>query len=458
MTASILIGSDYWDAQKSGQQRPVLWDEGSVSNHHIGVTGTSGAGKTHWIKKFVSSMPSSVEVDIFDFHGDIDVHGAREVLFSEVTRYGYNPLVLNPDPHYGGVRRCVKDVIEAIASTSRKVGENQEGVLRNLLLDGFALKGIYPDKPATWVKREISEAQARQLFDERKWPELREAYPHLSDVVHLAKRKLKALWMGVDDTGDGQKALSAFDEYSRVMAGINKVHARVAKAQSARDTDELERLQARLEAGKAKAIETHTTFIEAMTTGREFDSALRYNSKEVLLSVINRLENLIALGIFNPNPPPFGNARVRRYNLKPMAQSRDELRMFVNFRLQAIIREMMQRGESDGQLRRLIVIDECKTFLDEDPGSPLNVMVTEMRKFGVGLLLAGQSPAHWSRDFIKTAGTLLLLNLATADWDEAARKLKVDLVTLKYLRPQMTGAVRMLEKGKVPSFRRVQFA
>jgi len=140
-----------------------------------------------------------------------------------------------------------------------------------------------------------------------------------------------------------------------------------------------------------------------------------------------------------------------------MAQSRDELRMFVHFRLQAIIREMMQRGESGGRLRRLIVIDECKTFLDEDPASPINVMATEMRKFGVGLLLAGQSPAHWSRDFIKTAGTLLLLNLATADWDEAARKLKVETSTLKYLRPQLTGAVRMLEKGQVPTFRRVQF-
>jgi hypothetical protein len=31
---------------------------------------------------------------------------------------------------------------------------------------------------------------------------------------------------------------------------------------------------------------------------------------------------------------------------------------------------------------------------------------------------------------------LLLLNLATADWDEAARKLKIDVKDLKYLRPR----------------------
>ena len=80
-----------------------------------------------------------------------------------------------------------------------------------------------------------------------------------------------------------------------------------------------------------------------------------------------------------------------------------------------------------------------------------------MRKFGLGILLAGQSPAHWSSDFIKNAGTLLLLNLATADWDEAARKLKIEVKDLKYLKPQETGAVRMLEKGQSAAFRQVRF-
>jgi len=117
---------------------------------------------------------------------------------------------------------------------------------------------------------------------------------------------------------------------------------------------------------------------------------------------------------------------------------------------------MKELGESK-RIRRVIVIDECKNYLDEDPQAPINVISTEMRKFGVMLILSGQSPTHWSQDFIKSAGTLLLLNLATVDWNDAARKLKIDVADLKYLRPQQTGAIRMLEKNRTPSFRRVEF-
>lgn len=454
--SQILIGYDFWKARNENVRLPVYWREAEVSNPHVGVAGTSGAGKTHWIREFVTGMPDDVEVDIFDYHGDIEIPGAKSVLFSEATRYGYNPLVLNTDPHYGGVRRAVNDVIDAINSTSRKLGGNQEGVLRNLLIDSYMLKGIFADNPRTWAKREATESEVREMIETRNWAGLRDVYPTLGDVIGFAKRKLKALWMGIEDKDNGRHALSAFDEYCRSMAAINQLRTKLNKS-GAKGDEEIDRLQKRMEGYKGKAIEAHSVFLNSMETGREFEEAMKYNSKDVLLSVITRLENLHATGIFNSNPPPFGNARIRRYILKPLAQSEDELKMFVRFRMKAINREMMQRGESQGKLRRMTVLDESKKFNDEDPSNPINVAVNEMRKFGLGILLAGQSPAHWSSDFIKGAGTLLLLNLATADWDEAARKLKIEVKDLKYLRPRETGAVRMLENGQSASFRQVKF-
>lgn len=451
----ILIGRDFWKA-RDGKDEPVYWRPEVVSNHHVGVAGTSGAGKTHWIRTFVTNMPDDVEVDIFDYHGDIEIHGAQTVMFSEATRYGYNPLVLNPDPHYGGVRRSVNDVIEAINSTSRQLGGNQEGVLRHLLQDAYMLKGIFADNPRTWVKREADENELRRLFDERNWAALREVYPSLGDVIAYAKRKLKSLWMGIDDKDGGRNALGAFDEYCKTMQSVNQLRTKRQKASG--NDEELERLEKRMVAAKDKALTAYTTFLEAVDTGREFEEAIKYNSKDVLLSVITRLENLSATGIFNSNPPPFGNARIRRYILKPLAQSEDELKMFVRFRMRAIIREMMQRGESGGRLRRMIVLDESKKFNDETASNPINVIVNEMRKFGLSILLAGQSPAHFSQDFIKNAGTLLLLNLATADWSEAARKLRIEEKDLKYLKPQKTGSVRMLEKGQSAAFRQINFS
>ncbi|MHC8347767.1 ATP-binding protein [Pseudomonas sp. RT6P73] len=453
--SKILIGNDFWE-ERRGNKLPVYWQESQVSNHHVGVAGTSGSGKTHWIREFVTGMPDDVEIDIFDYHGDIEIPGASTVMFSEATRYGFNPLVLNTDQHYGGVRRSVNDVIEAINSTSRQLGGNQEGVLRHLLTDTYMLKGIFSNNPRSWVKREASEAEIRDMIEKKNWSGLRDVYPSLDDVIQFARRKLKALWMGVEDKETGRNALGAFDDYCKAQGALNLLRTKMNRSGGGND-EELEKMEKRMETSKAKSIESFTTFVNSMDTGREFEEAIKYNSKDVLLSVITRLENLSSTGIFNPNPPPFGNARIRRYILKPLAQSEDELKMFVRFRMRAIIREMMQRGESGGRLRRMIVLDESKKFNSEDGSNPINVIVNEMRKFGLAILLAGQSPAHFSQDFIKNAGTLLLLNLSTSDWKEAASKLRIEEKDLKYFKPQQTGAVRMLEKGQQAAFRQVSF-
>ncbi|WP_241136768.1 ATP-binding protein [Achromobacter insuavis] len=454
--ATVRIGTDFWEKRKN-RDVPIVWDQDRLSNHHVGVAGTSGAGKTHWIREFVLGQPNDVEVDIFDYHGDIEIPGAQTVLFSEANRFGYNPLVLNQDQHFGGVRRAVADVIEAINGTTRQLGGNQEGVLRNLLIDTYMSKGIFADNPRTWAKREGTEAEVRALFERRDWAGLRELYPSLADVISIGRRKLKALWVGIEDKDAGRQSLTAFDEFCRAMGAVHQARTKANKAGASGGAADQDALEKKAGAAKDKAIEAFKNFLDRVDNGRDFDEVIKYNSKDVLLSVITRLENLVATGMFNPNPPPFGQARVRRYVLTPMAQSEDELKMFVRFRLRSIIREEMQRGEAGGRLRRMVVIDESKKFNDESASNPINVIVNEMRKFGLSILLAGQSPTHFSSDFIKGAGTLLLLNLATDDWNDAARRLKIEVDDLKYLRPQQTGAVRMLEKGEAATFRRVSF-
>ena len=278
--SQIFIGNDFWK-MRDNIRVPIYWREQEVSNHHVGVAGTSGEGKTHWIRQFVTGMPDDVEIDIFDYHGDIDIPGAETVLFSEATRYGYNPLVLNTDPHYGGVRRAVNDVIDAMNSTSRQLGGNQEGVLRHLLTDSYMLKGIFADKPNSWCKREAAEAEIREMMEMRNWTGLREVYPALNDVINFAKRKLKALWMGIEDKDSGRSALGAFDEYCRAMAGLNQLRIKLNKA-GAKDNEELEKVQRRVDAAKEKVVELHSTFLNSLESGREFDEAIKYNSKDIV--------------------------------------------------------------------------------------------------------------------------------------------------------------------------------
>lgn len=447
----ILLGIDDWKFTKEKTRVPIYWREDRVLNHHVGVAGTTGAGKTHWIRKFIEAMPAHVEVDVFDYHADIDIPGAQSVIFSEATRYGYNPLVLNPDPHYGGVRRGIGDVLHAMALTGRVLGGNQEGVLRNLLTDTFAARGILQEEPRSWNRREATQEEIRALQASQDWNTLRATYPTLDDVIRMAKRKLRALYLMVEDSGKGAAVISAFDAYCRTMRSFKSSAASLRNKAEPTDDD-----QKRLAAAKDKALQAHAAYLDALESGRELDETIKYGNKDVLQSTITRLENLVALGLFNANPPPFGGARIRRYVIKPLASSTAELVMFVHFRLQAIIREMMQQGESGGKLRRVVVLDESKLFNSEDDHNPINKIVNEMRKFGLAILLAGQSPAHFSHDFIKGAGTLLLLNLATADWDDAARKLKIERDKLRYLKPQQSAAIRILEKGQGMSFKQIR--
>lgn len=458
-TAKVLIGYDYWASEK-GSEVPIYWDETRVINHHIGVAGTSGSGKTHWIKKLVAAMPESVQVDVFDYHGDIDVANATTVRFSEQTCFGYNPLVINPDPDYGGLRRAVMDMCSIISGTSSTMGATQNYVLQNLLYDAYSNYGITQNNVNSWRRevlsvREMHEAH-RQYGDSFIF---RNCYPTLQYVIHIATKKLKALWTGVEDDGNtgGPAAMRAFEEYCRGMQALNRAKTKDAQVSNVLSQD-VDKLTKAVEKAKERARSAHEAYLNSISTGREFQEVIKYNSKEVLFSVIRRLENLVAVGIFNQNPPPFGAARIRRFDLKPLAQSEDELKLFIKFRLRSIIREEMQNGESGGRLRRLIVLDEAKKFSeDDDKRNPLDVIANEMRKFGVGLVLASQSPAHFSEDFIKTSATLLLLNLSTNDHDEAARKLKVETSVLKHLRPKTVGAIRTVTAGDVPKFQQVKF-
>ncbi|EIL8421367.1 DUF87 domain-containing protein, partial [Salmonella enterica] len=85
---SFVLGYDEFQLKK-GQETPFIWNQGELANGHVGITGTSGSGKTYQIRRFLSAYAADpdTQISIFDYHGDIDVLGATEVLFSESTRY-----------------------------------------------------------------------------------------------------------------------------------------------------------------------------------------------------------------------------------------------------------------------------------------------------------------------------------------------------------------------------------
>src|SRR4051812_3545614 len=92
---------------------PVVWDTSKLINGHVLILGASGVGKSHTIRKMIrralasaAQSRQSIRCHVFDVHGDLDIPAASEVQFSESVANGLNPLRVNPDPHFGGVRKC----------------------------------------------------------------------------------------------------------------------------------------------------------------------------------------------------------------------------------------------------------------------------------------------------------------------------------------------------------------
>jgi len=154
-------------ARKRGEHAPVTWNSKVAVNGHCLMVGMSGAGKTYNLRKMIRQMQDSSEgkplrFHVFDVHGDIEIEGASSVMFSEQTTYGMNPLRVNPDPHFGGIRKRVQGFITTINRVMRALGPKQEAALRNILYDIYTRHGFKQADPSTW---HIDESMARLVSD-----------------------------------------------------------------------------------------------------------------------------------------------------------------------------------------------------------------------------------------------------------------------------------------------------
>lgn len=427
----ILFGYDS-EFVRQEKKVPVVWDSQKLINGHVLLVGKSGTGKTWTLRKMISQLQSqagagSFRVHIMDVHGDIEIAGSSSVKFSESTQYGFNPLQVNPDPDFGGVRKRIQYFLSALNRTSRKLGTKQEAVLRNILYDLYSANGFYDGKPDSW-----------RLDDgvQRKYPK---KYPTLEDAHKFSQFKLKSMFLGTSS-----KAVMALEQLNKKMASFYQKQKQAVK--SSHSVDDKEKAESDVKKLGEEAVRIYYEYIQSIQTGMELSDLMKYDSKDVMKSVVERLENLNAIGIFKSVPPPFdASSPVWRYDIK--ALSSDEKKLFVSFVLESILLKAVQRGlQSD--LVEIIILDEAHNFLNDDPDNIINIIAKEARKFGVGLFCASQSPTHFSDDFISNVSTKIILGIDQMFWDGSARKLKLEQQALEWIVPHQKMLLQMNNKGE----------
>lgn len=427
--------------QQQRKEVPVIYEPARLINGHMLLCGMSGTGKSFQSKRFLASAAAAgLDVDIFDVHDELgDAPTARSVVYSQATGYGYNPLELDQDVHVGGPLRQADFFVSLIRSVTVGFGPIQEAVLRNLLADVYAANGIFPDNQHSWDRQSITAAKRREIVASRRWKELRVYYPTLEDLHSYAMRKVQALTIGGDSL-----AASAFENLTKVMKQIQRNNRNWNKAA---EPEEREALELKMESLKEKAIEVYSNFIIQMETGREVEDMLKYNSVETLSGILRRLDLLNTAGIFNANPPPFGDAKVKVHQIK--ALTREQQILFARLRLREIFEQRKAEGAmSRPGLRHIVFLDEAHKYFVEDSDDIINIIAKEARKFGIGLWCASQQPTEFPESFITNCGATVLLGIHSSFWQGSMRKLRISEDQLKSVRTKEVLAVKLQRDGE----------
>jgi DNA helicase HerA-like ATPase len=432
----IIFGIDSAFVRK-GETIPVVWDSTRVINAHMLLTGKSGTGKTFTLKKIIQQLQkqsnNQIRIRIIDVHGDIDIEGCSTIKFSEASPYGFNPLAINPDPDFGGVRKRIQSFMSALNKTSRKLGPKQESVLRNILLDLYAANGFYEKDPASW---HLNDSRGQRLLHNGK----PKKYPTLDDAYRYANFKHKAMFLGTSN-----KAILNLEEVNKKAKKLYLSQKNIHRALSKEET---EQMQAELRTTGETAIEAYSNYIKSIESGMELTDLIKYDSIDSIKSLVDRLSNLVASGIFKNQEPTFDpNSTIWRYDVKALTNL-DEKKLFVYFLLEEIFHKRVEMGEQKDVVE-MVFLDEANLFFSDEADNIINIISKEARKFGLGLCCASQSPTHFSEDFISNVGTKIILGLDQMFWDGSVRKLKVEQQALEWIVPHQKMVVQINNKAEL---------
>lgn len=471
-----------------GKQEDVVWDSSQTTNPHMLLMGMTGSGKTYGLRKIINnfshqaleSQQHDFRVHVFDVHGDIKGMHESYVAYSESAGYGINPLVLNPDPDFGGVRKRINSFLNTLQKSTAAMGTRQEAIAASLFEDLYQYYGFDKDNPSTWHLDGANNSTDGVLFldvpfEERgnakkygaKWnpavkswyvdassyrgeieqypvksvtnDQIRQ-YPTLNDAAKFIYSKMEEAFIGV-----GRESALALKGFHKATSRYNKILAKTHYGDNSGNIKLTEEEREKIEKAAEQVRSSVEHYLNSNGTEKTLKEAILYTSLDTLTSIHQRIHNLLASGVFRDTPPPFDPmAPVHRHGLR--ALSHEEQKMFVLFSLERIFESALQRGETS-EIRDVIVVDEASKFFDNDPRNPLNVIALEGRKFGIALICASQAPTHFSESFLGSVATKVILGLDEMYWEPSRRKLNIDSDRMKWVTPQKEMLVQIKQNG-----------
>jgi hypothetical protein len=256
--------------------------------------------------------------------------------------------------------------------------------------------------------------------------------PNVADLRRFLEYKYKQMLLG--STSECLNALETLNKSFQALDRKVKKNFNITK-------DEKEDLEKQ----KQKCKDIFNKYVETIENGKELDDFIKYDSKEVVKSLLDRITSLESNGLFKSKTMNF-TSKIRRYDVKTL--NKDEQKMFVDLICEKIFFEAKKKGEKrDGGIDTYIIIDEAHNFITDEPEHIVNIISKEARKFGVSLMVASQTFTHFNEDIISNSSTKIILGIDAMFHEGSARKLNIDKVRFTYIKNHETILMQIKNKG-----------
>lgn len=387
--------------------KELVWDYRKEQNPHAMIIGKSGSGKTYLLrnilKNFTLKEKGKINVFVIDFHGDLEIEDSQTIEYNknDINSAGIGIFEFDYFSKAGGIYNRVDELVKIFENSFfPQMSPLRKALLKKLLLDVYYKKGYDPDNPATWK-------------DFSKLPTLDDLGEFINTIVSILKE--------MKETKQKANYSASLVELRNLLLYKEDYSEDELKTKA---NESFERYKKELFSEKQP--------IEKELGIKDFNFYLKKN-------VLNSLENLeiyinamMNSKIFSKNNPILQKDKnVFRFNLKYLE---DETMLFIaNLIIQRVFTKLRMKYEykkgTNTDINTYIVIDESKLILpNREKNNDLhfvNRIVSEARKYGLGIILASQRIAHYSQEMISNISTKIVLNTDESEQPIVKKKLGI---------------------------------